>query len=338
VTNAGRTFGVFGATGAVGRTMVRVLGERDLPVATLRAFASERSAGARVPFKDGEVVVEALTDEALAHTPLDYALLALPSAVSRAVAPALAARGVVVVDNSSAFRLDPHVPLVIPEVNPDDLASHANLIANPNCSTIGMLVALAPLHRRWRLRRIVVSTYQSVSGAGHKGIAELEAQESGAEHAPRAFARRIHHNVVPLVDTIQPDFFTFEERKMIAETQKMLHDATIAVMPTCVRVPVPVGHSEAIVAEFAEEPTVDEALDLLAHAPGILLVRSDATREVPVAEDCAGRDEVFVGRVRRDPSHPRALALWCVSDNLRKGAATNAVQIAECVIARAVAI
>jgi aspartate-semialdehyde dehydrogenase len=330
------TFAVFGATGAVGRRMVQVLSERSLPVASLRAFASARSAGTRLRFRGGEVVVEPLTEDVVSGAPFDYALLALPSSVSRAVAPRLAERGVVVIDNSSAFRLAEGVPLVIPEVNADDLASHANIIANPNCSTIGMLVAIAPLHRRWMVKRVVVATYQSVSGKGQAGIAELDAQERGAGAEARVFARRIHHNVVPLVDVLQSDYFTAEEHKMIAETRKMLHQPSLGVMPTCVRVPVPIGHSEAIVAEFAKVSSVDEAVRILSNAPGVRVAASDAVHTVPVAEDCAGQDDVIVGRIRRDPSHPNALALWCVSDNLRKGAATNAVQIAECLIAREV--
>jgi aspartate-semialdehyde dehydrogenase len=334
---SGLSVAVVGATGAVGRRMVRVLEERRFPIRELRLFASERSAGTKIAFSGTPIRVESLAATDLSHASFDLALLSAGAAVSRDVSPALARAGTLVVDNSSAFRLQPDVPLVIPEVNGEDARDHRGLIAVPNCSTIQMLVVLAPLHRRWRLHRVIVSTYQSVSGKGQRGIEELAAQERDPAHPARTFHRRIRGNVIPLIDAPLPDGSTKEERKMLDETRKILHEDRVGVIATCVRVPVPIGHSEAIVAEFAAEPDAGEARRLLEAAHGVRVVDDLERMLVPVAEDCVDRDEVFVGRIRRDASAPRSLALWCVADNLRKGAATNAVQIAESVLTRALA-
>ncbi len=313
--------------------MVRVLEERAFPVSTLRLFATARSAGTRIPFRGSEVVVEEFAPEAIAPGSVAIALMSAGGDTSKRVARAVAERGAVVIDNSSAWRMDDDVPLVIPEINGDDVQAHHGIIAVPNCSTIGMLMALAPLHRAWGLRRIVVATYQSVSGKGQAGIADLQAQEADAGAAPRAFHRRIRHNVIPLIDSPMPDGSTREEWKMVHETRKILHDPAIGVVATCVRVPVPVGHGEAIVAEFEREPDPDDARRLCAAFPGVRVMDDVASSVVPLPEDAAGDDTVLVGRIRRDESAPRSLALWCVSDNLRKGAATNAVQIAETLVA-----
>lgn len=314
--------------------MVRVLEERAFPLSSLRLFATERSAGIRIPFRGEQIEVETFAPERIAPDSVALALMSAGGETSRRVARAVAHRGAVVIDNSSAWRMDDDVPLVIPEINGEDVRGHHGIIAVPNCSTIGMLMALAPLHRRWRLRRIVVATYQSVSGNGQAGIADLVAQEADLAAAPRAFHRRIRHNVLPLIDTPMPDGSTREEWKMVHETQKILHDHTIGVIATCVRVPVPVGHGEAIVAEFAEEPDVAEARRLCDGFPGVRVMDDLAAGLVPIPEDVSGTDEVLVGRIRRDTSAPHSLALWCVSDNLRKGAATNAVQIAETLLAQ----
>jgi aspartate-semialdehyde dehydrogenase len=261
-------------------------------------------------------------------------LSSTPASVSREWSPIAAAAGAVVVDNSSAFRMDTDVPLVVPEVNPHDIARHRGIIANPNCSTIQMVVALKPLHDAARVRRVVVSTYQSVSGAGQKGIRELEAQTEAhvmktQAPAPSKFAHAIFGNCIPQIDDFLPSGYTKEEMKMVNETRKIMGDATIDISPTCVRVPVAMSHSESILVETERPITVEEARSLWARSLGLTVIDDPLTLAYPLAAAAAGNDAVFVGRIRQDLHRPNTLLFWCVSDNLRKGAATNAVQIAE---------
>jgi aspartate-semialdehyde dehydrogenase len=312
--------------------MIRLLEERDFPLASIRFVASERSAGRTLIFRGEEHAIRRLADDVF--TGVDIVLSSTPAAISRRWSPIAAAVGAVVVDNSSAFRMEPDVPLVVPEVNPDDIQKHRGIIANPNCSTIQMVVALKPLHDAGRIRRVVVSTYQSVSGAGMKGICELASQTEAqvrerAMPAPSKFAHAILGNCIPQIDDFLPSGYTKEEMKMVNETRKIMGDPTIEVCPTCVRVPVPYSHSESILVETERPISVERARALWAKAPGITVVDDPLATKYPLAAEAAGRDDVFVGRIRADLSRPNALLFWCVSDNLRKGAATNAVQIAE---------
>ena len=321
---------VVGATGVVGTTMLELLRERRFPASEIVPFATERSAGREL---DGGLVVRALGGEADLGG-FDLALFSAGAATSREWAPRFVEAGATVVDNSSAWRRDPSIPLVVSDVNPHALERHRGLIANPNCSTMQLLVALTPIHRRAGLERLIVSTYQSVSGTGKKAVDELEAQTradlSGSEApAPEVYPEPIAFNVIGAAGNFADgDDHTDEERKMMFETRKILEDESIGVAVTCVRVPVRVCHSEAVNLQTREPLSAEEARDLLAGAPGVTV------EDVPTPLRAAGRDEVFVGRIRRDESHPRALSMWVVSDNLRKGAATNAVQIAEVLIER----
>jgi len=320
---------VVGATGVVGRTMLQLLRERDFPAAEIVPFATERSGGKDI---DG-LSVRALTDDADLGG-FDIALFSAGAGTSREWASRFVERGATVIDNSSAFRRDPDVPLVVSDVNAHALESHHGLIANPNCSTMQLVVALAPIHRVARIERLVVATYQSVSGTGKKAAEELEAQAradlNGEEApAPEVYPQPIAFNVIGAAGNfVDGDDHTDEERKMMFETRKILEDESIGIAVTCVRVPVRTGHSEAINVQTRQPLSVDEARQLLAAAPGVVL------EDVPTPLQAAGRDEVFVGRLRRDESHPRALSMWVVSDNLRKGAATNAIQIAEALVER----
>jgi aspartate-semialdehyde dehydrogenase len=324
---------VVGATGAVGEIMRRVLIERDFPFRSIKFLASERSAGKTIDFKGKKYEVELLRPEAFAG--VDIVLSSTPAIISRAYSPIAAKAGAIVVDNSSAWRMDPDVPLVVPEVN-----SHAlsyipkGIVANPNCSTIQMVVAIKPLHDLARIRRIVVSTYQASSGKGATGLFELDAQLAAhgrGEAIPkaRAHAAQLAGNVLPHDWEAGEEGYTEEEWKMIRETRKIMGDDTILVSPTTARVPVRIGHAEAINLEFHEPITVEQAREALRHAPGVILTDDLANGEVPLPLSAEGKDEVFVGRIRRDPTVPHGLNLWVVADNLRKGAATNAVQIAE---------
>jgi len=323
---------VVGASGAVGERMIQLLEERNFPVASIKFLASERSAGKSVTFRGESFVIEPITRHAFDG--VDVVLSSTPASISRQWSPIAAAAGAVVIDNSSAFRMDPDVPLVVPEVNAHDIAWNKGIIANPNCSTIQMVVALKPLHDAARVRRVVVSTYQSVSGAGMTGIVELEAQTAAGVRnepipPPSKFAHPILGNCLPQIDDFLPNGYTKEEMKMVNETRKIMGDATIDVCPTCVRVPVSYSHSESIMVETERPITAEEAVALWRNAPGVTVVDDPASRKYPLAAEAAGRDDVFVGRIRSDLSNPHALVFWCVSDNLRKGAATNAVQIAE---------
>jgi aspartate-semialdehyde dehydrogenase len=323
---------VVGASGAVGQVMIRLLGERNFPVGSIKFLASERSAGKTVEFGDTTYPVEPLRPEAFDG--VDIVLSSTPASVSREYSPIAARAGAVVVDNSSAWRMDPDVPLVVPEVNPHDVAKNRGIIANPNCSTIQMVVALKPLHDAFRVRRVVVSTYQSVSGAGQKGLHELQEQTAAHVHgheppAPSKFAHPIAFNCIPHIDEFLPNGYTKEELKMVNETRKIMGDDSIDVCPTCVRVPVMYSHSESILVETERPITPEAAREVWSTAPGLVVLDDPAGKTYPLPTAAAFRDEVFVGRIRADMSRPNALLFWCVSDNLRKGAATNAVQIAE---------
>ena len=320
----GKRVAVVGATGAVGRTMLSLLRERAFPAEEIVLFASARSAGTEI---DGRTVQ--LLDEHADLSGFDIALFSAGAGTSRQWASQFVDQGATVIDNSSAFRRDPDVPLVVSEVNPHALGRHHGLIANPNCSTMQLMVALAPIHRAVGIERLVVSTYQSVSGTGQKAVAELEGQAHASLHgmdmpAPEIYPEPIAFNVIGAAGSFADgDDHTDEERKMMFETRKILEDESIGVAVTCVRVPVRICHSEAVNVQTREPLSAEQARELLANAPGVVL------EEVPTPLRAQGRDEVFVGRIRRDESHPRALGMWVVSDNLRKGAATNAVQIAE---------
>ena len=322
------TVAVVGATGLVGRTMLRVLEERRFPVSRIVPIASQRSEGTTVSFRGEEHPVVAIGAEAFRD--VDVALFSAGGGTSREWAPVAVAQGAVVIDNSSAFRMAADVPLVVPEVNPEHLSDASpRVIANPNCSTIQMVVALAPLQRRYGIRRVVVSTYQSVSGAGKKGVDQLDTELQGGNSAVRAFPHPIAGNALPHIAAFEDDGFTTEERKMILETQKILGDDGILVSPTCVRIPVPFCHSEAVHVELRAAYDIDQVRTDLEAMPGVLLIDDPEATAYPLATTATGRDEVFVGRLRRDPSVENGLIMWVVSDNLRKGAATNAVQIAE---------
>lgn len=327
-----KSVAVVGASGAVGDVMIRLLEERQFPVGSIKFLASERSAGKSVTFRGKSYPIEPLNPEAFDG--VDIVLSSTPASISREYSPIAAKAGAVVVDNSSAWRMDPEVPLVVPEVNPGDIAKNRGIIANPNCSTIQMVVALKPLHDAFRIRRVIVSTYQSVSGAGQKGLHELQTQTVAHVNeqpapAPSKFAHPIAFNCIPHIDDFLPNGYTKEEMKMVNETRKIMGDDAIDVCPTCVRVPVLYSHSESILVETEKPITVEAAREVWAKAPGLVVVDDPANRAYPLPAAAAHRDEVFVGRIRQDLSRPNALLFWCVSDNLRKGAATNAVQIAE---------
>ncbi|MDH4991620.1 aspartate-semialdehyde dehydrogenase [Aquamicrobium lusatiense] len=328
---------VVGATGNVGREMLNILEERGFPVSEVVALASRRSQGTEVSFGDRTLKVKALETYDFSDT--DIALMSAGGNVSKEWSPKIGKQGCVVIDNSSAFRTDPDVPLIVPEVNPDaiDGFSKKNIIANPNCSTAQMLVALKPLHDAATIRRVVVSTYQSVSGAGKEGMDELFTQTRAVFVADpveaKKFTKRIAFNVIPHIDVFMEDGTTKEEWKMVAETKKML-DPKIKVTATCVRVPVFIGHSEAVNLEFEKPITADEARDILREAPGCLVIdkHEDGGYITPI--ESAGEDATYISRIREDSTIDNGLNLWIVSDNLRKGAALNTVQIAELLVAR----
>jgi aspartate-semialdehyde dehydrogenase len=328
---------VVGATGAVGETMLNILAERQFPVSEVIALASARSAGSKVKFGNRELVVRDL--DTFDFSGVDYGFFSAGGKVSAVHAPRAAQAGCVVIDNTSQFRYDDDVPLVVSEVNPQDAFQRPRgIIANPNCSTMQMLVALAPIHRAVGIARINVATYQSVSGAGRSGMEELGRQTAELLNfkaiSPKKFPMQIAFNLIPHIDDFQDNGYTKEEMKMVWETRKILGDARIEVNPTAVRVPVFFGHSEAVHIETRDKITVEQARDLLSKAPGVVVVdeRKPGGYPTPVTH-AAGKDPVFVGRIREDISHPRGLNLWVVSDNIRKGAALNAIQIGEVLIA-----
>ncbi|MGC9110196.1 MAG: aspartate-semialdehyde dehydrogenase [Caldimicrobium sp.] len=332
------TVAVVGATGAVGRMMINVLEERNFPVKELRLFASPKSKGVKIPFRGEEIEVEVL-EETKSFKGIDIALFSAGAQRSLEYAPKFVSDGAVVIDNSSAWRMDPEVPLVVPEVNPQAISQYKNkgIIANPNCSTIQMVVALKPIHEVAKIRRIVVSTYQSVSGAGQKAIDELIAQIKAwcsgeplppAKHLPQTIA----FNCIPHIDVFLPNRYTKEEMKMVEETKKIMEDPSIRVTATTVRVPVFYGHAESVNVETEKKLSVEEVIEILKKAPGVIVLDDPQQKLYPLQIEVAGRDEVFVGRIREDFSVENGLNLWIVADNLRKGAATNAVQIAEVLI------
>ena len=328
---------VVGATGAVGREILKTLAERDFPVDEIAAVASPRSAGQEVSFGE-KAVLKVKNLETFDFKGWDIGLFSPGAAVSAIHAPRAAAAGCLVIDNTSQFRMEHDVPLVVPEVNPQALGRiRRNIIANPNCSTIQMVVALKPLHDRFRVKRVVVSTYQSVSGAGKDGMDELWAQSRAMyvndPITPQEFTKQIAFNCIPQIDKFMDDGSTKEEWKMAVETRKIL-GPDILVQATCVRVPVFIGHAEAVTVEFEQPVTASEARNILREAPGVTVMdtREDGGYITPA--DCAGEDAVFVSRIRKDPTVEHGLSFWCVSDNLRKGAALNAVQIAEAVVAQ----
>jgi aspartate-semialdehyde dehydrogenase len=317
---------VVGATGLVGSKMLQVLAERNFPVTELVPVASERSVGKLVEFKGKQYKVVSMTD-AIAAKPA-VALFSAGGSTSLEWAPKFAEAGITVIDNSSAWRMDPNKPLIVPEINADILTKNDKIIANPNCSTIQMVVALNPLHKKYGIKRIVVSTYQSVTGTGVKAVTQLTNERNGVV-GERAYKYPIDLNVIPQIDVFLDNGYTKEEMKMVNETKKIMRDDSLRVTSTTVRIPVIGGHSEAVNVEFGRDYELGEVKSLLEKAPGVVVVDDPANAQYPMPMDAHEKDEVFVGRLRRDESQPNSLNMWVVSDNLRKGAATNAVQIAE---------
>jgi aspartate-semialdehyde dehydrogenase len=330
--------GVLGATGQVGREFLRILeeGDRpDLPIKGLRLFASARSAGKRINVRGDAYTVELSKPEPSLFQGLDFVLSAIGDSEARTYSPIVARAGALNVDKSNAWRMDPSVPLVVPEVNPGAAREHHGIIAGPNCSTTQMVVALWPIHQVNPLRRIVVDTYQAVSGTGWRAVDELQAQGQaqvrGDEIAHEVYPHQIHLNLIPEIGGYKGDGLYSEEQKMIDETRKIFAEPELAISATCVRVPVAIGHAEAVHIELERAMEPDEARELLRNAPGVVVVDDPRQSAYPMPLMAAGQDAVFVGRIRKDPSHPRGLALWVVSDNLRKGAALNAIQVFELV-------
>jgi aspartate-semialdehyde dehydrogenase len=327
---------VVGATGAVGNEMIRILEERNFPLGRLKLLASERSIGKSLKYNGNPIRVEVLDENSFSE--VQIGLFSAGGGISEKFAPIAAKAGAVVVDNTSAFRMVPDVPLVVPEVNPEAISQYKNkgIIANPNCSTIQMVVALKPIHDAVRIKRIVVSTYQAVSGTGKKAIDELEAQTralmNGREPVVNVYPHRIAFNCLPQIDVFVDNGYTKEEMKMINETRKIMNDPSIAVTATTVRVPVFYAHSESINIETERKITPAEVRELLSKAPGVVVVDDPSQRLYPLAIHAAGKDDTYVGRIREDESIAHGINMWVVSDNLRKGAALNAVQIAEILI------
>ena len=317
---------VVGATGMVGRTFLKVLEELNLPVENYYLMASKRSAGSKLNFMGKEYVIEELTENSF-DKDIDIALFSAGGSTSEKFAPIAASKGVVVIDNSSAWRMDPTVPLVVPEVNPEDIKWNKGIIANPNCSTIQAMVALKPLHDKYKIKRVVYSTYQAVSGAGVAGWEDLENGLKG--EAPKKFPHPIAGNCLPHIDVFLPNGYTKEEMKMVNETRKILGDDSIRITATTVRVPVFNSHSESINLEFEKQFDLDELKDVLKNAPGVIVEDDPENNVYPLALNATGKNETFVGRIRRDESVESGVNLWVVADNIRKGAAANAVQIAQ---------
>jgi aspartate-semialdehyde dehydrogenase len=333
---------VVGATGAVGQQMIQTLEKRQFPIEKISLLSSARSAGKKVLFRGEEVTVQEATPESFEG--VDIALFSAGGSVSKALAPEAVKRGAIVIDNTSAFRMDPEVPLVVPEVNESDLHEHKGIIANPNCSTIQMVVALEPIRKAFGLKKVIVSTYQAVSGAGAVAIDELKEQTkailNGEPFEPKVLPVKgdekhyqIAFNAIPQIDKFQDNGFTFEEMKMINETKKIMHMPDLKVAATCVRLPVVTGHSESVYIEVEQEGiSVSDLHQLLRDAPGVVLQDNPAEQIYPMPADCVGKNEVFVGRIRKDLDEEKGFHLWIVSDNLLKGAAWNSVQIAESLI------
>jgi len=333
----GYNVAVVGATGAVGKEMLKVLEQRNFPVRNLRALASERSEGKMLEFAGESLKVEKLTTSSFEG--IEIALFSAGASISREFSPIAAKRGAVVVDNSKAFRMDKNTPLVVPEVNPHALRSHKGIIANPNCSTIQLVVAINPIHQRVKVKKLVVSTYQAVSGTGKEAIRELTEQSkqllSREKITKKVYPHQIAFNLLPHIGDFLPNGYTEEEMKLVNETRKIMEDESIAITATCVRVPVFNSHSEAVTLETEEKISVEEVRKILSRAPGVIVEDSPGQEIYPLPIKAAGRDEVFVGRIREDLSSPNGINMWIVADNLRKGAALNAVQIAELLIEQA---
>ncbi len=327
---------IVGATGLVGQEFIKVLLQRDFPMSSIHLLASDRSAGKKLVVNQQEIEVRETVPESFEG--IDVALFSAGAEISRHFSPIAVQSGAVVIDNSAAFRMVPSVPLVVPEVNPEDIKWHEGIIANPNCSTIQMVVALYPLHKVNPIKRIIVDTYQAVSGTGKAAVEELTVQTrqvlEGQTTIPHVYPHQIAFNVLPEIDVFLDDGYTKEEWKLAEETRKIMHADDIAISATCVRVPVFTGHSEAVHVEFSHPMFPDEAERILVKAPGVKILDDTAISLYPHPWSADGSDEVFVGRIRRDTSHPNGLVLWIVADNLRKGAALNAVQIAEEMIKR----
>ena len=325
---------IAGATGLVGRQFISILEERNFPMSSIRLLASERSEGKRMRVNGQEVEVERLHEGSFEG--VDIVLFSAGSGVSRQYSPIAAECGAVVVDNSKAFRMEETVPLVVPEVNGSDALQHRGIIANPNCSTIQLVVALNPIHQVNPIKRVIVDTYQSVSGAGEAGVRELEEQTRAAVLGGEAKADKMPHpiafNVIPEIDTLLDNGYFNEEWKIIQETRKIMHAPEMAISATAVRVPVYVSHSEAVHLELTDPMSPDEVREILARAPGVTVIDTPAASQYPLPASAAGTDDVYVGRIRKDVSHPNGIAMWVVADNVRKGAALNTVQIAEILV------
>jgi aspartate-semialdehyde dehydrogenase len=321
---------VVGCTGMVGRKFIEVLQERNFPVDTIYFYASARSAGTVLKFKDNDFIVEELTEDNIKNKKIDFALFSAGASVSKEFAPIFTRYGATVIDNSSAWRMDPEIPLVVPEVNPEDIKWGKGIIANPNCSTIQAVVALKPLHDKYGIDRIVYSTYQAVSGAGMSGYNDLLEGYKG--NSPKKFPYAIAGNVLAHIDVFEDNGYTKEELKMVNETRKILHDDGLKITATTVRVPVAYGHSESINVELKNQFQLEDIFKLYEDAEGIILKDDVKNLVYPMPAEAAGHDEVFVGRIRRDFSLDNGLNLWVVADNIRKGAASNAIQIAEWII------
>ncbi len=321
---------IVGATGMVGRKFIEILEERNFPIKTLYCFASKRSAGTTVSYNNNDILVEELNEENIKSKEIDFALFSAGGDISLKYAPIFAALNTIVIDNSSAWRMDPQVPLVVPEVNGAEALKHHNIIANPNCSTIQAVVALKPLQQRYGLKRVIYSTYQAVSGAGMAGYKDLEDGSRG--ETPKKFPHPIAYNLIPQIDVFLENGYTKEEMKMINETKKILQDDSLKVTATTVRVPVYYGHCESINVELKSDFTLEDIRDMYFETTGIVLRDNPALGLYPTPLEVAGKDEVYIGRIRRDESADYALNLWVAADNIRKGAATNAVQIAEYII------
>nr|WP_060596302.1 aspartate-semialdehyde dehydrogenase [Bacillus pumilus] len=323
---------VVGATGAVGQQMLKTLADRDFEMDTLTLLSSKRSAGTKVTFRGQEYFVQEATPESFEG--VNIALFSAGGNVSKALAPEAVKRGAIVVDNTSAFRMDENIPLVVPEVNEKDLHDHQGIIANPNCSTIQMVAALEPLRQAYGMKKVIVSTYQAVSGAGHEAIDELYSQSQAIlnkeDVKPEVMPYQIAFNAIPQIDKFQDNGYTFEEMKMINETKKIMHMPELEVAATCVRLPIETGHSESVYVELeSNDATVDDIKSILKDAPGITLQDDPSQQIYPMPADAVGKNDVFVGRIRKDLDRPNGFHMWIVSDNLLKGAAWNSVQIAE---------
>jgi aspartate-semialdehyde dehydrogenase len=333
---AGYKVAIVGATGLVGREFIKTLEQRNFPAALIQLFASDRSAGRKLPVGQEEIEVRETAAESFKG--IDIALFSAGAEVSRHFSPIAAQSGAVVIDNSSAFRMVPTVPLVVPEVNPEDIKWHKGIIANPNCSTIQMVTALYPLHKVNPIKRIVVDTYQAVSGTGAAAVEELLTQVKqvldGQTTVPHVYPHQIAFNMLPEIDVFLDNGYTKEEWKMVEETRKIMHAENMAISATCVRVPVFTGHSEAVHVEFSQPMSPEDAHRILTQAPGVKVLDDTTISLYPQPWSAVGTDEVFVGRIRRDASNQNGLAMWIVADNLRKGAALNTVQIAEEMIKR----